>query len=104
MFENIGVGELTLILLVIIIFFGPKKIPDLARGLGKGIAEFKRAMRDVESELTKPVVTPEPPQSSKGLLSEKASGSEKPPEALHSEQKIYDDTLKTPSEQTRTQH
>jgi sec-independent protein translocase protein TatA len=43
-----------LIMLVIVIFFGPKKIPEFAKSLGKGIAEFKRAMRDVQSELTKP--------------------------------------------------
>jgi len=44
---------LMLIMLVVVIFFGPKKIPEIAKGLGKGIAEFKRAMRDVQSELTK---------------------------------------------------
>ncbi len=53
MFENIGFPELMLIMLVIVIFFGPKKIPEFAKSLGKGIAEFKRAMRDVQSELTK---------------------------------------------------
>ena len=61
MFENIGFGELLLIVVVIMIFFGPKKIPDFAKSLGKGIAEFRKAMRDVQSELTKPV---EPPKSS----------------------------------------
>ena len=54
MFENIGFTELMIIMLVIVIFFGPKKIPEFAKSLGKGIAEFKRAMRDVQSELTKP--------------------------------------------------
>ena len=54
MFDNIGFGELLLIVAVILIFFGPKKIPEFARSLGKGIAEFKRAMREVQSELTKP--------------------------------------------------
>jgi sec-independent protein translocase protein TatA len=54
MFENIGFPELMLIMLVIVIFFGPKKIPEFAKSLGKGIAEFKRAMRDVQSELNKP--------------------------------------------------
>ena len=53
MFENIGFPELMLIMLVIVIFFGPKKIPEFAKSLGKGIAEFKRAMRDVQTELTK---------------------------------------------------
>jgi sec-independent protein translocase protein TatA len=68
MFENIGFPELMLIMLVIVIFFGPKKIPEFAKSLGKGIAEFKRAMRDVQTELTKPENTPlekpaEPPAS-----------------------------------------
>ena len=58
MFENIGFPELMLIMLVIVIFFGPKKIPEFAKSLGKGIAEFKRAMRDVQTELTKPENTP----------------------------------------------
>jgi sec-independent protein translocase protein TatA len=66
MFENIGFGELLLIVLVIMIFFGPKKIPDFAKSLGKGIAEFRKAMRDVQSEFTKqdtPQKPPEPPPS-----------------------------------------
>ena len=58
MFENIGFPELMLIMLVIVIFFGPKKIPEFAKSLGKGIAEFKRAMRDIQSELTKPESLP----------------------------------------------
>jgi len=51
MFGNIGTGEIILILLVILILFGSKKIPELAQGLGKGIREFKKAMRDVEEEI-----------------------------------------------------
>jgi len=61
MFENIGFPELMLIMLVIVIFFGPKKIPEIAKGFGKGIAEFKRAMRDVNSELTTPAESPNKP-------------------------------------------
>jgi sec-independent protein translocase protein TatA len=97
MFESIGTGELLLILLVIVIFFGPKKIPDIARGLGKSISEFKKAMRDVETELTKPVVTPEPPQL-KAPVPEMQNASDKTGDASHSEQKILDNT------HTRTQH
>ncbi|HTX19226.1 MAG TPA: twin-arginine translocase TatA/TatE family subunit [Bacteroidota bacterium] len=62
MFENIGFGELLLIVVVIMIFFGPKKIPDFAKSLGKGIAEFRKAMRDVQSELTKPEPPQKPPE------------------------------------------
>lgn len=53
MFENFGFGEILLIMVVILIFFGPKKIPDIAQSIGKGIREFKRAMRDVQDEVSK---------------------------------------------------
>jgi sec-independent protein translocase protein TatA len=49
MFENIGIPELLLIILFILIFFGAKKIPEMARGLGQGISEFRKAMRDVQN-------------------------------------------------------
>lgn len=54
MFGNIGTGEIILILLIVLIFFGAKKIPDLAQGLGKGVREFRKAMRDVQDEIEKP--------------------------------------------------
>jgi sec-independent protein translocase protein TatA len=53
MFGNIGTGELILILLVVILLFGAKKIPDLAQGIGKGIKEFKKALRDIEEDIEK---------------------------------------------------
>ena len=45
---NFGVTEIILILFVVLIFFGSKKIPELAQGLGKGIREFKKATREIE--------------------------------------------------------
>ena len=48
---NIGGPELILILLVIFVFFGAKKIPEIAKGLGEGIREFRKAARDVQSEV-----------------------------------------------------
>ena len=50
MFGNLGGGEIILILLVILLLFGAKKIPELARGLGKGMSEFKKGLKDVENE------------------------------------------------------
>jgi sec-independent protein translocase protein TatA len=47
---NLGTTELLLILLVVLIFFGSKKIPELAQGLGKGIREFKKAAREIEDD------------------------------------------------------
>jgi len=49
MFENIGIPELLLIILFILIFFGAKKIPEIAKGLGQGVSEFRKAMRDVQN-------------------------------------------------------
>ncbi|MFZ0456791.1 MAG: twin-arginine translocase TatA/TatE family subunit [Ignavibacteriaceae bacterium] len=51
MFENIGFGELLMILVVVLVLFGAKKIPELAKGLGKGISEFKKGLKDVEDEI-----------------------------------------------------
>jgi sec-independent protein translocase protein TatA len=51
MFENIGFGELLMILVVVLVLFGAKKIPELAKGLGKGISEFKKGLKDVENEI-----------------------------------------------------
>ncbi|MDP7558709.1 MAG: twin-arginine translocase TatA/TatE family subunit [Candidatus Marinimicrobia bacterium] len=49
----IGIGwqEIVLIFLVLLLLFGAKRLPELARGLGKGIREFKGAVKDVEDEL-----------------------------------------------------
>ena len=48
---NLGATEIILILLVILIFFGAKKIPELAQGLGKGIREFRKATREIEDNI-----------------------------------------------------
>jgi sec-independent protein translocase protein TatA len=49
---NIGGSELFLIILVVIMFFGADKIPEIARGLGKGIRTVRNAANDVKREIT----------------------------------------------------
>ena len=44
-------GELVLVLVVILVLFGAKRIPEFAKGLGKGINEFKKASREVTDEI-----------------------------------------------------
>jgi sec-independent protein translocase protein TatA len=66
--------EVILILVVILILFGAKKIPELAKGLGQGIKEFKKATREVTDEIqntttdapppTKPAANSQPPSAS----------------------------------------
>jgi len=51
MFGNLGAMEIILIVLVILILFGAKKIPELAQGVGKGMREFKKALNDVQEEV-----------------------------------------------------
>ncbi len=51
LFAMPGGGELILIVLAILLLFGGKKIPELMRGIGKGVREFKDAKENVSSEL-----------------------------------------------------
>jgi sec-independent protein translocase protein TatA len=47
----LGMQEMMLIFLIILLLFGAKKIPELARGIGKGMGEFKKAKEDFEKEI-----------------------------------------------------
>ena len=51
MFGSIGVQEILLILLIVLLLFGAKKLPEVGRGLGKGIREFKKSMREINTEI-----------------------------------------------------
>jgi sec-independent protein translocase protein TatA len=46
-----GGWELILIVLVVLVFFGAKRIPELAKGLGKGIREFKDATKEIKNDI-----------------------------------------------------
>jgi sec-independent protein translocase protein TatA len=50
-FGNFGGPDVLMILLIVLILFGAKKLPDLARGLGQSINEFKKAREDIGQEL-----------------------------------------------------
>jgi sec-independent protein translocase protein TatA len=47
---DIGVQELIVILLIAVFFFGGEKIPEIAKGLGKGLREFKRTMNEIDED------------------------------------------------------
>jgi sec-independent protein translocase protein TatA len=48
---NIGPQELFWLFLIVLLIFGAKRIPEIGRSIGRGIQEFKKGMRDVETEL-----------------------------------------------------
>jgi len=60
---SIGGQELFLILLIVLIFFGARKLPELARGLGQGIRELRKAEKDVQDEIEKEPKKPEEKKS-----------------------------------------
>jgi sec-independent protein translocase protein TatA len=75
----LGWPEIIGILVVVLVLFGAKKLPELARGLGQGLKEFKKATREVQEDLQRAIEeepAPEPPRR----VAEKAS-EPKPAEA-----------------------
>jgi sec-independent protein translocase protein TatA len=51
----LGTGEIIAIVLVVLLLFGGRKIPELMRGLGKGVKSFKQGMNEIEEEIKKPL-------------------------------------------------
>lgn len=52
---GIGMQEILLIVLVVLLFFGGRKIPELMKGIGKGMRSFKEGMNDIGTETGKPM-------------------------------------------------
>ena len=64
-FLNLGTGEVIILLLVILLLFGAKRLPELARGLGKGIHEFKDAVNSSKKEIIDATENPDESNSEK---------------------------------------
>lgn len=59
---SLGFGEILVILFIVLLLFGAKKLPELARGLGQGMREFKRATNEVQEEIKAATNLDEPPK------------------------------------------
>lgn len=57
----LGTTEIMVIAVVVLVLFGAKKVPELMKGVGTGIKEFKKASRDVQDELHRAMEEPPPP-------------------------------------------
>ena len=75
---DLGMGQIILILLVVLLMFGAKKLPDLAKGLGQGIKEFKKATRDIQDEVTKAANAPDEPASRPAQIEPPKTASSEP--------------------------
>jgi len=62
---GLGTPEIILIVIVILVLFGAKKIPEFMQGIGKGVKEFKKATNDIEKEITETPTKPEPKEPGK---------------------------------------
>lgn len=51
MFGGLGPQELMIVFLIVLLLFGGKKIPEVARGLGKGMREFKKGVKDIKEDI-----------------------------------------------------
>ena len=80
LFLDIGGGELVLILLVIVMFFGADKIPEMARGLGKGMRQFKDATGSIQREIEKSIEEGERNINPKAEVPKPEAPQIKPPE------------------------
>ena len=73
-FGNFGGPDLFIILLIVLILFGAKKLPDLARSLGQSMNEFKKAREDIDRELLDAGKSSSAPSSRRSVTSVNASG------------------------------
>ena len=53
-FGNLGAGEIVVIALIVLLLFGGKKIPELMKGIGKGVRSFKEGMNNIEKDIENP--------------------------------------------------
>ena len=49
--QNIGLPELLVVLVIVLLLFGAKRLPEIARGLGKSLQEFKKGVKDIEHDV-----------------------------------------------------
>jgi sec-independent protein translocase protein TatA len=61
---NLGASEILLILIVVLLAFGGKRLPELARSIGKGLAEFRRATQEIQRDISTPLKVPPPDKPS----------------------------------------
>ena len=78
MFGNLGMGELVVVLIIVLVLFGAKRIPEIAGSFGKGIKEFKKNMNDVQREIQEPSRSESLPSSSSSAVRDEETAAKEP--------------------------
>ena len=78
---GLGMQELIVIFVIALLIFGPKKLPDLGRSLGRGLAEFKRASEELKEGLTAELMAEEEKAKASAHEEQQAAKAEAPPTA-----------------------
>src|SRR5690554_7057441 len=63
---SIGIPELLIILVVVLLIFGPRRLPDMAKGLGQSVREFRKGLRDMRKEFDDEANDNDKPQANAG--------------------------------------
>ena len=71
---SLGFGEILVVLFIVLLLFGAKKLPELARGLGQGMREFKRATNEIQDEIKSATDLDKPPKKVTGHSAEEKQG------------------------------
>jgi len=90
MFGSIGMPELIIIFVIALIIFGPRKLPELGRSLGKSLAEFKKASNELKSTLEEEIRLEETRSS---LEASKAASAAAPTTVPHAEEPVQARTI-----------
>ena len=69
---SLGFGEILVILFIVLLLFGAKRLPELAKGLGHGLREFKRATSDIQDEIQSATNLDDPPKKVESKPGEEA--------------------------------
>jgi len=97
---GLGMQELLVILVVAVVIIGPKRLPELARALGKGMREFRRATDEIKHNFTIDHDAYDPGPELKKIQQAEQSPPEKPPEAPVSSAPSQPDTNSDPDSDT----
>lgn len=72
---GLGLGEIALIFIIAVVFIGPKKLPEVAKAIGKGLREFQRAKNDLMESINSPDIIDTPnPKGNREIQKENVEG------------------------------